>query len=263
MLRRLSALAEHAFARRRALRIGGSCARNPLIFLHVPKTGGTSLVELLVSMKPWRQVLTDKGHVTPPLLERYWSLPDAERIDTLIHGHPHHGIEPLLKDATLISILRDPETLAISRFLQVQREPRDPLYKVAQSGFDKFMTVHWGNFGFQSISLSIPSAPEPMRSIELFLAREPDRQRLLERIDVIGCTEDMSSLVERVAALLRAPVPPLKRRNSSADFGVATAQMEALRVDYRRLAEDPRFAAVLATERALYRMARKRAGLLP
>lgn len=109
------------------------------IFLHVPKTGGSTLVEIL------HRQYADVGYVW---VRPGTSFGDARRqvVEAqgtrfaLVHGHVPFGIhESLTRRARYFTLLRDPVDRAISHYFFAKSHPEHRLYKeIAEKG----MTLH-------------------------------------------------------------------------------------------------------------------------
>jgi hypothetical protein len=102
----------------------------PLIFLHLPKSGGSTLQEIIV-----RQYMCGFGfRITGDRnqLRAFRSLPEETRAKfDLVHGHVHFGIHQWLPDpATYITMLRDPVDRVISHYYFVLNHPTHYIYKV-------------------------------------------------------------------------------------------------------------------------------------
>jgi len=235
----------------------------PVVFLHVPKTAGTSLIQALLAMKPWAHTLTHEGNITPELLHSYASLSVDQRSDALIYGHAYHGIFQAFTDATLLTVVRDPEEQAVSNYLHILRSPDTHLYQDAQAlSFRDFLHKHWQCFVFQSMSLDVPTSTCPIASRNDFFSRVPAIHSVLNRIDFVGTTDDLSGFMATLSRAFGVPAPPMPYLHRAVDLGASTAQIAALRASYRALAEEPSLTHLVAEERALYQTAKRKAETL-
>jgi len=232
----------------------------PVVFLHIPKTAGTSLIQALLAMKPWRNTLTDQGNITPELLRVYGSLSAEQQPDTLIYGHAYHATFPAFADATLLTVLRDPEEQAVSHYLHVLRSPDSHLYRDAHAlPFADFLRKHWPCLVFQNISLDVPNSERPIATRDDFFSRLPAIRRVLDRIDFVGTTDDLCGFVTALSRAFAVAEPPVQYLHRAIDFGISAAEIAALRASYRAVAEEPALARLAAEERALYQAAKRKA----
>lgn len=107
----------------------------PLIFLHVPKAAGSTLMEIVV-----RQFAGGKGFRftgSPDNLAGFIAMTEAERASyDVLHGHVPYGIHTHVPGgATYITMLRDPVERIISHYYFVLRKPDHYLHdRVARGG---------------------------------------------------------------------------------------------------------------------------------
>jgi len=101
-----------------------------LIFLHVPKTGGTTLYKILAQHYSRAQTLTFDGR--PSEIERFKTLPPARRGRyRLIKGHLHFGLHRFIPGAsTYITFLRHPVERVLSFYHHARSKPDHYLYSV-------------------------------------------------------------------------------------------------------------------------------------
>ena len=102
-----------------------------LIFLHIPKTAGTTLNRIIESQySPWAIYTIDPHRIraTPERLKR---LPEARRRRLrVVRGHFFYGIhECLPQGATYITMLRDPVARVLSAYHFILRRPLNPLHR--------------------------------------------------------------------------------------------------------------------------------------
>lgn len=103
------------------------------IFLHIPKTAGTTLYGILWRLYEGEEIYTI-DHVNHSLND-FKLLPDErkEKIKMLT-GHINFGIDQFLpQPATYFTFLRDPVALAISYFYYLRGELTHPHHQLAQS----------------------------------------------------------------------------------------------------------------------------------
>jgi Galactose-3-O-sulfotransferase len=111
-----------------------------VIFLHVGKTGGSTLQRILYRHYPASERLLVKTRPRLPgrpgreeTLRAFASLPEGRRAQpSLVEGHLIYGIHELIpQPSTYITLLRDPVALSISQYRYVCRTPTHPLHAEA------------------------------------------------------------------------------------------------------------------------------------
>jgi hypothetical protein len=177
----------------------------PRLYLwHLPKTGGSSLREML---RPHFEEHEFCGALT--MSELYRMSNYRLRTFRVITGHFGPTLPQLLPEVPLITatVLRDPVEMIVSHYVhwRDQGNPRDPLTTFAQNTpFDDWCrsaASHglWSNP--QATSLCLPRIPPNRQQAEISAegATLPIRENLLaeraaaqlEAIDIVGTTEDL------------------------------------------------------------------------
>lgn len=110
-----------------------------LIFLHIPKTAGTTFARILRRYYSRNQMrhFSDAAE-----RQEFLTLPDSEkRRYRVLHGHMEFGIhEHLSQPFTYLTFLRDPLERAISLYYFVREQPENRNYeKVQQLPLDEFV----------------------------------------------------------------------------------------------------------------------------
>ena len=111
-----------------------------VVFLHIPKTAGTTLTEILHGLEPPDKVHAVPVHPVeiPPLdviMEEFRETPLAQRSRIrLLTGHYPYGIhEAIPRPARYVTMLRDPVSRAVSLYDYIRFHERHPLREVAAS----------------------------------------------------------------------------------------------------------------------------------
>jgi len=164
------------------------------------------------------------------------------------------------RGAVTATLLRAPDEQAVSNYLHLLRNPQLPLHDMAvRLGFSGLMAAHWPLLAFQAISLDVALSTTYSDTPADFLARMPDIQRFLDRIDVVGCLDQLDTMLHDAAQRTGHHVPPpAPRLNTAAEFGTEWREVERLRAEYHALAADPVLRQVMAAEAMLVACARGR-----
>lgn len=112
--------------------------QNPvLIFLHLPRTGGTTLTWMIKERYTESLAVGDfqgeKMIFGSPISLHEMKKERREDIDIVV-GHSHYGIHSLLREPALyITLLRDPVDRAISHYYYIKERVNHPLYTIIRS----------------------------------------------------------------------------------------------------------------------------------
>jgi hypothetical protein len=113
------------------------------IFLHIPKTAGTTLYSLMAAALPPAFLLNDRASMT-----QFLQIPQAER-DAIqfIYGHIPHGAHRFLtRPARYITFLRDPIDRVVSAYYHCRRATEHRLHRPIHDGMTIIeFTRYWGN----------------------------------------------------------------------------------------------------------------------
>jgi Sulfotransferase family len=104
--------------------------REALIFLHIPKTAGTTLNRIIEWQYSPFAIFTIDPYRIRPTPERLKRLPEERRRRLrVVRGHLFYGIHEFLpQGATYITMLRDPVARVLSAYYFVLRRPLNPLH---------------------------------------------------------------------------------------------------------------------------------------
>ncbi len=230
-----------------------------LVFFHIAKTGGTSATAALREVFP--VAVTSNGNLSNACWASSPAAGDPRQGDLLYHGHPEHGVAwNVPRGAITATVLREPEEHAVSSYFHLLRNPDLPLHGMAvRLGFTGLMRAHWPLLAFQAISLDVAISQTPIDTPERFFSRLPGVRRFLKRIHVVGCLDQLDTVLQAaVQRTGRAPPPVAPRLNTAAEFGVGQHEVEQLRADYRNLADAPLLRHVMAAETMLVAQAKRR-----
>ena len=102
-----------------------------LIFLHIPKTGGTTFRKILEGNYSWKEILTfgDANHSAE--IECFAKSPESARARyRLIQGHLYFGFHRLVPgDSSYVTWMRDPIARVLSFYSHVRTHPEHYLHR--------------------------------------------------------------------------------------------------------------------------------------
>jgi hypothetical protein len=152
-----------------------------LVFVHVPRTGGTTLQHVISDRYPPDRVLAfeDPARVEEEIAALS---PEArDRVEAVL-GHVHHGVhEHFDRPARYLTMLRHPVARIVSHFRYARSNPRHYLHaEVVERGFD----LVWYARGELSDELRNGQVRmfSPSESLE-------EAKQVLAEFDVVGLTE--------------------------------------------------------------------------
>lgn len=160
---------------------------NPVIFLHVPKASGTTLIKLLQRWCPRGEIYEVGTKSRAEHMAELRARPDVR----LILGHAVFGLhEALAAPARYITVLRDPVARVISHFHYAGRMPQHPLYERIRSGEMNLAAVarHVANLQTRYLGGLLQGEPDE-RTLELA------KENIVRHFDVVGLTERFDETV--------------------------------------------------------------------
>lgn len=110
--------------------------RETLIFLHIPKTAGTTLNRIIEWQYSPFAIFTMDPYRIRATAERLKRLPEGHRRRLrVVRGHLFYGIHEFLPQAaTYITMLREPVARVLSAYYFILRRPLHPLHRKLKRG---------------------------------------------------------------------------------------------------------------------------------
>jgi len=228
----------------------------PLCFLHIAKTGGTSVTDAIARYHPSKAVLSDGGKLTVDYLQ---GLGDRLSGRVFLAGHSGQGVAGFLEGrADIITILRRPRDQVVSNYLHVVSDPQNPLNALAsRHSLTDYLREYNYALHFQSQSLWIAlSTDEDRRGLG-----DPDQVdgllAFMETMPFVGVIENAEACGAVLSRMMALDQPiQLPCLNSAVYRGVSTATLARLCAEYDGLRDDPDLGYLIAVEDLVYAKAR-------
>ena len=229
-----------------------------LIFLHIPKTGGTSLTATFRDSVGKAGVWQVDAPQLPQSLAHFRSAPAAELMAIrVLSGHFPIGLDRYLPGPSFYAtILRQPVDRVLSDYYYCQRAESHPLHAAIKAGdlpLERFIETCPNAMTLRLCDFNLERHPTAWREQNLGL--EPAARfamaakNLSERIAVVGLYEALENSLALIAGRMGWPRRPIARRNVTADRPKVSEHPPAL---LRRIE------ALNEWDSALYDLARRR-----
>jgi len=165
-----------------------------VVFLHIGKTGGTTLRRVLRRQYPESEMMVVRARARPreETLADFAELPEAERArPRLILGHTVFGLHELVpRPSTYITLLRRPVSLVLSQYGFVRRTPGHRHHQAAQGmGLEEYLASglaqEMNNSQTRALAgaVDVPYGENPPELLELA------KRNVEEHFRVVGLTE--------------------------------------------------------------------------
>ena len=192
-----------------------------LIFLHILKTGGTTLNVLLENyFAPENSFATFPNERHPDgHIDKFNALTEAEKLDIdFLTGHMGFGLhEKLPRPSQYVTMLRDPVARVVSRYRHEQRDEPSHLHKHIQEGMTlaQYAKYYAEAAEMDNLQTRMVAGNWNLRG------RGPCTQQMLaqakanldQHFIVVGVTERFDETYLLLTKQLNWPILPYKRRN--------------------------------------------------
>jgi hypothetical protein len=222
-------------------------------FLHIGKTGGTSLTASLSRIFNKYGINVYAGDLTEDNLSIIKDLGKK----AFIAGHwDHNTFRSIPTNAFKLTILRDPRDQAVSNYLQICRDNTEISNKARELGLCKFMKAYPYFAVFQIISLLLTIRSDPIDHDDIVALEDGYFDEILAKFEFVGCLEYADDLAICLPRALGFSEPlTFVRANRAKDYGVAQEVIDALQHEYDDLSRSPELGQLIAAERRVYEKA--------
>ena len=207
-----------------------------LIFLHIPKTAGTTLNRIIEWQYSGLSIYTMDPYRIRATAERFKRLPEQRRCRLrVVRGHMFYGIHEFLpQGATYITMLRDPVTRFLSSYYFILRRPLHPMHRKLKNerlGVEEFIRLTPHRQNLQCRFIAGFENGEICDEQVLDIAKE----NLTRSFSVIGLCERFEESLMLMAITFEWEVPFYENRKVSKIRPVVEPRLVDLIKEHNRL----------------------------
>jgi galactose-3-O-sulfotransferase len=207
-----------------------------LIFLHIPKTAGTTLNRIIEWQYNPLSIFTMDPYRIRATPERLKELPEARRRRLrMVRGHFYYGVHEFLpQGATYITMLREPVARFLSAYYFLQRRPLHPMHRKVTSeriGVEDFirLTPHRQNLQCSLIAGIKSNGKCEERTLDIAKAN------LEKSFSVVGISERFEESLMLMAKTFDWDVPFYENRKVSKNRPKVEASAVEMIKEHNRL----------------------------
>lgn len=187
-----------------------------LIFLHIPKTAGTTLNRIIEWQYNPLSIFTMDPYRIRATPERLKQLPEARRRRLrMVRGHFYYGIhEYLPQGATYITMLREPVARFLSAYYFLQRRPLHPMHRKVKSeriGVEDFIRLTPQRQNLQCSLIAGIKSNGKCEESTLEIAKE----NLVKSFSIVGLSERFEESLMLIAKTFDWQIPFYENRKVS------------------------------------------------
>lgn len=187
-----------------------------LIFLHIPKTAGTTLNRIIEWQYNPLSIFTMDPYRIRATPERLRQLPEARRRRLrMVRGHFYYGVhEYLPQGSTYITMLREPVARFLSAYYFLQRRPLHPMHrkvKTERIGVEDFIRLTPQRQNLQTSLVAGIKSNGKCEASTLEIAKE----NLVKSFSVVGLSERFEESLMLIAKTFDWQIPFYESRKVS------------------------------------------------
>jgi hypothetical protein len=190
--------------------------REALIFLHIPKTAGTTLNRIIDWQYNPLSIFTLDPYRIRATVERFKTLSEERRrCFRVVRGHLYYGLHEFLpQGATYITMLREPVARFLSSYYFILRRPLHPLHgklKKEHLGVEEYLRLipHRDNFQCQLVAGVENGAGCDDRLLKIA------KENLVKSFNVVGICERFEESLMLIAKTFGWELPFYENRKVS------------------------------------------------
>ena len=189
--------------------------RQALIFLHIPKTAGTTLNRIIEWQYSPLSIFTVDPHGIRATPERFKTLSEQRRRQLqVVRGHMVYGIHEFLpQGATYITMLRDPVSRLLSAYSFILRRPLNPMHrklKRGQLGVEAFIRLTPNR---QNLQCRILAGVKDVNCDQRLL--DVAKENITKSFSVVGLCERFEESLMLIANVFGWEIPYYENRKVS------------------------------------------------